>query len=438
MLVTSFKLAERNGSWCRLMFGSGVLFLAAVTCCVFSGCKKSASASPFLSRVDDYKFERSDFENVSFGKDSQLVSARFDSATWSDAMRVLSDQAGASIVWSRDCDMVTVSGTFFDVPLSSVLDSLSRRAGLRVLLVGGVYYLGMADRSDRVTAVVPMVPVDSQELRTALTLVSSEFGSISVIGSFIWIQDRLDVVQKVLADLELIRERASRVYLAEVYFLRLSEDDFIELTGKLKVNAVDVFSSQFNVEQLFSMFLDAAATSSRVKVDQRPILFLSEGRASKLTVGSEVVRERRVIRENGVTEVAGYERFNDGLNLSLTCSRVSTSKYMLDFDLTVSTFGKTSGTLLPPLDKSDLKSEGMLLEDGRVYYVGSLHREHKSKSGGLFSFGGNRLRETMTIWVRVRELQGEKKDSATVSVSEVGERLPDADAVPVFDKEDLR
>ena len=221
------------------------------------------------------------------------------------------------------------------------------------------------------------------------------------------ITDTLESVRKIVADIEEIRRRSERSYLAEVYFVRVNEKDFVQLTGDLRIRSVDVFSSAFNVSELFEMFLDADAGLGSSKVDARPVLTLSEGRQAKFEVGSEIVRERKAVNERGIIETTGYDKFSDGVELSLMLNRISDEKYSVDLSLTVSTFDKAerNGTGVPAKNRSVLQSPGLLIQDGGVVYAGSLKRNDADKIFGLFSVNGLRSSEVLTIWVRVREVR---------------------------------
>jgi len=136
-------------------------------------------------------------------------------------------------------------------------------------------------------------------------------------------------------------------------------------------------------------------------------LYLSEGRTAKFEVGSEIIRERKAMTDRGGIETTGYERFQDGMKLSLALSRVSADHYAVDFDLDVSTFdqSKKSSDSVPPADKSVLKLPGLLVKDSQIYYVGSLKRKDSRRVFSLFGVDSGKSNEHLTVWFRVRELK---------------------------------
>jgi hypothetical protein len=358
-----------------------------------------------LSRIDDLRFEKTIDEMKEVREGSPKVVVRFDGVPFSSAMRVLAEKTGSTIVWDTSLDTELVVGTFFDQPLNSVLETLSRRYKVSLSEVGGIYFLGQYNRGDEVTAVVRIPPVDREELLAGIKQACTENGRVSIVGSVVWLVDSLENVRKILSDIEDIRNRSERSYLAEVFFIRVNENDFLQLTGDLRIRSVDVFSSSFNVSELFQMFVDAQGGLSSAFVDTRPVLYLSEGRKSVFKVGSDIVRERKAVNESGIIETVGYERFSDGISLSLNLSKISEERYSVDLDLSISSFDKKDKSTVPAKTNSVLQSPGLLLKDGGICYAGSLKNRDSSKVFGLFSIGGFSSSDILTIWLRVREVK---------------------------------
>jgi hypothetical protein len=214
-------------------------------------------------------------------------------------------------------------------------------------------------------------------------------------------------VKRFLSDIERIRCNVEHSYIAEVFFIRVKEDDFIKVTGDLQIQQVDVFSSTTNLDEMFKMFVDGDAGRNFSSVEQRPVLYLSEGRKAMFEVGTEIVREKKSVSDQGTVQTTGYERFSDGLNLSLNLIRVSDMNYSVDFDLSVSTFDAATKNSdnIPSSDKSSLMLPGLLVHDSKIYYVGSLKRKDARKGYSVFGIDSGRSNDLLTIWFRVRELK---------------------------------
>jgi type II secretory pathway component GspD/PulD (secretin) len=352
------------------------------------------------------RFEKTVEQNVQQTKpESRCVTVRFVNCNFRDGMRQLTELTGTTISWDKSLDNETIDGTFVDQPLEEVLELISRRLNVKVSSSQNMCFLGTVREGDKVTAVVRVPPVSREELRNALTSFGGE-GKSTIVGSFIWISDTLENVHRLVADLDMIRERSARSYLAEVYFINVNESDFLKLTADLRINSVDIFSSAFNISQLFSMFVDADGRLGSTVIDTRPVLLLSEGRKATFEVGKEITRERRSVTDTGVASTSGFDKFKDGILLSLMLSRVSDDHYSLDMELEVSTFDKGDFTSVVPVKSTSvLKSPGMLIRDGGVVYAGSLKRRDSGKVFGVFSLDGARSSDLLTIWVRCREIR---------------------------------
>lgn len=366
------------------------------------GCKSTSTVDvdPF-----EYRFEKTLEKSDERKTDPRTVSIRFDGVPFGQAMGILSQETSSPIVWSAPLDGQPVYGHFNGLPLSSVLNVLARRAGASFTELGGVFYLGETRRDDRAFAVLRVPPVNRTEIIDAVKQSCSQEGTVSAVGSCLWICDTLESLRKVVAAVETIREKNERSYVAEIYFIRVNEDTFVNLTADLQIRQVDIFSSAFNIDELFQMFVNADGKTGFATISQRPVLYLSEGQPVVFSDGKEIVREKRTLTETGAVQTTGYQKFSDGTQLTMTLNRASDKTYMIDMDLSVSVFDKNDKSDIPATDKSHLNAKGLQIQDSQVYYVGSLRRDHYGKSGGLFSFDFNKSHDMITIWLRVRELK---------------------------------
>jgi hypothetical protein len=366
------------------------------------GCQ--SNSEKLESFVYDYAHSEERIKEVVRG--SGIVSVRFDGVPLSQAVSIISEITGLSIVYSSSIQDHLVFGFFENVKVSEVLNVIARRSGSSLSLLGDVYYIGELKKEDRVFAVLRVPPVDRVQLLESLRLSCSNDGSVSIVGSCIFLCDNVDSIRKLIGAIEEIRRFSSLCYVAEVFFIRVNEDDFLKLTADLEINQIDIFSSSFDVSNLFKMLVDTDGQKGFSKIVYRPILFLSEGRESMFSDGREITREQKSISDYGISSTSGYQKFTDGLVLKLMLNRISNDFYSLDFDFSVSTFDKSDTiSVIPSSDKSSLVSKGLLLQDSSVYYIGSLKRDVLGNQGGIFSFSVNRSHDMLTVWVRVRELK---------------------------------
>ena len=369
---------------------------------MLAGCNAFDRKPPFPG-IESIDFEKTPERVQEVAAKHKPISVSFNEMPLRRAMEVLASEYGISVACSSDLDNAKVDGSFMDIPVGSVLETLARRCGASVVESGGVWYIGEAKKADRFNSVFRMPPADPEALLEAVRQSLSELGTVSIVGSCVWISDNADSITKALESIEYLRNSLDRRYIAEFYFVRLNENDFITLTADLQINQVDIFASSFNVEQLFSMFVNADLGNGRVSIDQRPVLYLSEGRRVTFEDGSEIVRERRAVSQEGYASTSGYEKFSDGLKLEASVSRVTDLSYSLDFTLSVGVFDKDDKSSIPPMQRSVLTNPGMLVSDGRIHYAGSLRRTDNSRKHALFMLNASNQLDLLTIWVRVRE-----------------------------------
>jgi hypothetical protein len=383
-----------------------ILFLFCFGCGSFNSLK---IFRPFEKKSFDFSkmnFERTLDKSIQLSSEGKKLTVRFDDSTFNLAMKHLSVLSDVTIVWSKDLDNQLVSGVFYEQTIDSILSTLARRYSVSVSRIGSIFYLGQYSRDDVVSVVFRLPPSDSNDFIEGVRVVLSEYGKVNVIGSVVWIADRFELVQKVLNSVEDVRIMLDKSYIAEVYFLRVSEENFANFTADLRFNAVDIFSSSVNLESLFECMLSGDLSLGGVVVDSRPVLYLSEGREAKLELGSTVTVGRSAVNERGVIETVGYEKFSDGLSLTLALCRVSDDRYSVNMDLTISTFEKTSSDAgIPNLRSSILNVPGVLCRDNSVCFVGQIKNTDKTKKFGLFGFDYTGTTDLVTVWLRVREVK---------------------------------
>ncbi|MDR2406887.1 MAG: hypothetical protein LBE13_02070 [Bacteroidales bacterium] len=376
---------------------------------VFLGCSSHENnIKNELPNLNNYRFEKSiDRVDRIVDRENKVIDVRFDDVPFSIAMSAITTESGVPVVWSVDCDLLKVSGIFVRQSVSSILTVISRRCNVSVSEVSGIYYVGVSQKTDNVIAVVRVPSVDSKEFLDGIRNSLTNNGSVSIVGSCLWLSDSIDSVKKIISSIENLREKSERSYVAEVFFIRVRESEFLKLQADLQINQIDIFASSFNVSQLFSMFVDGDGSLSKSKVDQRPILYLTEGRKTLFEDGSDIVLEKRTVSSEGYVSVTGYEKFTDGLSLSMKVSRVSDFTYSIEFDLKVSLFGETekNSSVVPKTSRSTLSHPGMLVTDGSVFYAGSLSRRDQTFGGGVLSVRRELNDDLLTVWIRVRELR---------------------------------
>lgn len=335
------------------------------------------------------------------------LSMTFDQVPFSVAMTEISNKTGVAIVWGQEADKSYISGTYDGVDVYALLLAIAKRYRLSVTNYEGVIFLGSDQSADAVSLVVRS-PFVSEQMGESLKQCLSTSGRIVEVGSCFVVTDTGYNVKKFVEVMSTLRERLGRSYIAELFFIRMKSSALLDLQARLQAESVDLFSCSWNLDRLFSMALSVDGKRQFQTISNSPRMYLSEGRSATLSVGSELIRSKNSISTEGYSTVSGYERFSDGIEVTLRPARVDSHLISLDVNLSVSKFDDGSITEIPANEKSSIVSPGVLVTDGDIYFLGSLQMSEKSKGSGLVGVNFKDSDEIITVWVRIREVFLEK------------------------------
>ena len=358
---------------------------------------------PDFSTLD---FRKTPEVSNKFSCDSRELSLSFENTPFPIAMSTISAETGVAIVWGKDADNTTISGVYRGAKVYDLLLALAKRNNMQLSDLDGIYYLGTASRSDFVSTVIRSPTSDKEQLQSALAGSLSDLGSISTVGSCVVVSDYLYNVRRVVDMVSQLRDAGIRAYVAELYFIRMKDSDLLDLQVKLSAENVDLFSCSWNLDTLFKAVLNVSSALSRVHVENRPIMYLTEGRQTVLEVGNELTKSQNSISSEGYSTVSGYKTFADGVRIELTPHRLKTEIISLDVKMTVSDFSDSSANLedIPTAAKSSIDSPGVLLTDGSIYFLGSLRQTKTERGRSFFGISDNKSDEIITVWVKIREI----------------------------------
>ncbi|MDO4628511.1 MAG: hypothetical protein Q4C70_04965 [Planctomycetia bacterium] len=331
------------------------------------------------------------------------ISMTFDNTPFPLAMTEISNQTGVSIVWGKDADNTYISGTFTETDVNALLLAIARRYEMGLSDFDGVLFMGKPSQADFYSFVL-RVPFNDKNLLAPLQACLSETGKIEVFGTCYVVSDYVYNIKKVVSVVSSLREKMGRSYVAEVFFIRMRNSQLIDIQAELATEGVDLFSCSWNLDTLFSAYLTVDGGLSETRILNTPRLYLSEGRSATLSVGTELTRSRSSVSAEGYSTVSGYDKFTDGVEITLCPARVSSDVISVDVNLSVSRFDEGSGSEVPKNSKSSIISPGVLVTDGSVYFLGSLDVSEKSRAFRLFGVTDSIIDEVVTIWLKIREL----------------------------------
>ena len=141
----------------------------------------------------------------------------------SQAVRWIADQTGISVVVQENLDNKKVTLDVKVQPVSLLLQSIAKRAGVAANETAGVYYIGTLKREDRGVLVRRAPRLTSEELHKTISSFTSEKGTVNVYDDGVMvIGDRVDVLERInslLDDLEAVR---SPTFVAQLHIVSLN------------------------------------------------------------------------------------------------------------------------------------------------------------------------------------------------------------------------
>lgn len=344
--------------------------------------------------------------------DSREYTLRFDGVEFGAVMRTLSDISGVSIVWAANLDSKLVTAIFKDKQLSVILNSLSRRVGANVNQSSNVWYVGELRVEDRATYVGTAPAGDQAEILQGINNLLSEAGRSSIIGGTLIVTDHIDNLRKVTNTLELQRKQSLKRYLAEMHFIKVSVSDILKIGVDINVNNINLFTD-ISADKLFSALLQADYAKSNAKILLNPIMQLTEGLTGTLNSGREVPIEQKAVTAEGAIQTTGFDIISDGIRLTLSCRRVSKEFYNVAINFEVSSFQDLTVTGRPVKESKNI-IQSVLIQDGEVILVSSLHSFEQGEKLGFLNYETSSSDEVVLVFLRVREFR-----SSTLKIDDV-------------------
>ena len=258
------------------------------------------------------------------------VQLRTERAHLGAVIRDIARQAGITAIYPASFDDMDFTGEI-DGPGDAVLDALARRADLRFQLNAGVGLIGKPVPGDRSVAVLRVPFPDASKVIQPLL---SEGAKVSETSGWIFVTDRAEILQKIVAAVQSMRPRSYAVQLLEVYVL----DGFnASLTSALTLELKGTTLTGLLDSQVSAALLDEGAYLGRtwtgvISEGKKFAFFVggSENRTQTLANDHVLATNTLVVQTGWHFEVSEYDR---GLEGSVFQDGTDATQYRVDFSL---------------------------------------------------------------------------------------------------------
>jgi type II secretory pathway component GspD/PulD (secretin) len=331
-----------------------------------------------------------------------------------------------------------------DQTIAETLNVVARRLGVEVTCQGKLYYIGSLRRQDRAVLVRRVRRLSAAELRSCVSVVSSDQGSIAAFeDGLLVIGDRVEVLSRIDELLTQVENADCATWVVQLYLVSLEDAALRELgldaRPSLEVAATFAAASAGGpgADGLLALngglnaVLEAAASDGSAHMVAEPLFFLGDGGESVHKLGQNVPVPERSVSSEGTVTTVGYDNVQTGLICSVGLREVSADSARIKLDLSLS---EIVGFVeeVPRTSEAGYKTEAHI-ESGGVYLLGSLVRQTQS-ARQLGGFRSSWIQEStdsvLQIWARAYRVGSAAQHSEGMpSVKPTIEQLP-APAVP--------
>lgn len=366
------------------------------------GCSISKVNAPLMS--DSYEVDDSDRElSVLSFRDSEKISVYFQNCSLQEAVNAINKENKELVVMlcmPGEEPEIKVNG-LYEGSTSEIVRDLASAYKLKYDIVGEKYYLG-AESVD-ITNVIVYATIETclpaeifEGLKQNLPdVVTAQYGSKLLVSG------RLSQVKTYLELVTVLEERP-RNYVCNLVLVRCRRSAVAELSARVSASSLDLISKGYNLYDVFQAQL--SINGSKLSADQylEQTVYCTDGKESKLKIGSEVQKEKKSVSDYGTASVSGYERFNDGVDFQITPKR-STENFV-DVALTFSS-SKFSDIEQLAKDQIDLEYTSITLEQNRLYFIGAFTENQLENNRQIIGFNNNESQTVITAWVIIKSVK---------------------------------
>lgn len=360
----------------------------------FAGCNLPRIPVPRTDGLNE-GFEMSEEKELSL---PSSVSVVFNDCRLDLALRQICAAAHLSISCPSDHRESLISGSFYNQPVDSVLESVALSAGLKVRWVSDTFAsLYSSDVDERIYTVVNCPFLDRETLPSTDNLnITFANGQLIICG------ERIRIKQFLLAIAEL-NKKCSLSFGCDLCIVRISQRAFIDAGVDVNFNAVNLLKLA-SVSDLINLFVRLDGNFNKSKQIINSFVYLAEGQKTSLEVGSVRQRELKHISSEGYVSTSGYQEFKDGLQIELTCNSLCDGLFSLSSKIENSKFRDSSdgSDVVPINDTSKFTSNKAILEDGFFSLLAVCNESVNSDGLNIMGLSSQDGQTVLLIFARVQ------------------------------------
>lgn len=318
------------------------------------------------------------------------------------ALRDMFNNASVDYILPGTIPDVSVSGRWEDAPLETIAADVCRQAGLSFNVFNGVYRILSPDGTSK--GALFLQNADSERVEKIAAVISAKEANVVNLDGYVVVSDDFENLCQILRVYRQFQTCQNRRYYVELFFIKHSLEDYLNLEAKLSFKGFDLFSGVSSIADVLSCYASASGAVTNSNLVDVQTLYVSEGNLSTFQVGTTLTRETKQVSEQGYASTSGFEKFSDGVNIGLKVSKIAPNKYNMLINLESSKYRSNVSSLdvVPPNDTAKVENNSLIMDNGKLYLLAELKQVSTGSGFGVVSFNGSNTSSVLSIWGRVR------------------------------------
>lgn len=337
----------------------------------------------------------------------------------SSLVRLLVDRAEISVVCASSLDDKAVTMELKKASADDVLSTLARRYGVKVVKVGGIYYLGDAAPEDKSVYVRKVLRLDPKAAIDAASTLMSHEGKVQCTeDGLLIVGDTVDCIVRVAEMFDKVESSPLDSWLCQVHVITLADADShnigLDLNPSLDLGARMSMASgatsptwALDATAALKDIIHTAKSSTKSSVDAQPFFVCLDGFNAKQSSTDSIPIPTQTVSgagsATGTSTSTSFQNADIGFKCDVLIHYLGNEKAVLTLNLDMrQVVGYVNNTA--PISRGHTFETKASVQSGGVYLLGEL--ANAASAATTANIGDTRhqaenSRSVTQIWVRV-------------------------------------
>ncbi len=313
--------------------------------------------------------------------------------------------------------------------VDDILSTLARRYGVKVVHVGGIYYLGEARSEDKSIYVRKVMRLDAKtSVNAAQTLTSNEGKVMVTDDGLLIVGDQTDSIVRIAEMFDRVEASPLDSWLCQIHVITLADSDShnigLDLNPSLDLGArMSIASGQasptWSADATMALkdIIHTAKSSTKSSVDAQPFFVCLDGFQAKQSATDSIPIPTQTVSGAGsatASTTTSFQNSDIGFKCDVLIHYLGNDKATLSLNLDMrQVVGYVNNTA--PISRGQTFSTQASVQSGGVYLLGEL--SNAAHASTVANIGDTRhqaenARSVTQIWARVYRIAAPVKEDA--------------------------